>query len=67
MANNLEIKMYRAILHIGGKTLDQIANEFDGPKPTIKELQNWKAAYDLIDGIELVVTDGFGDGYSVIV
>lgn len=62
-----KLKVYRAILHTTGKTSKQILKDFDGPKPSDEVVQHIIKAYDIIDGLEVAVTDTFVDnGYSLV-
>lgn len=67
MENQRTIKLYRAKLHTGGKTPEQIKSSFDGPEPSEEEIKNWTKAYDLADGLEVIVTRSWtGSDYSLI-
>lgn len=58
---------YKARLKTAGKTPEQIKADFEGgigPVPTEEEVQGWIKAYDLINGIELVVVKSLiSEGY----
>ncbi|MFL0365351.1 hypothetical protein ACH0BF_20295 [Pseudobacillus sp. 179-B 2D1 NHS] len=71
MENQRTIKLYRAKLHTGGKTPEQIKSSFngpfDGPEPSNEEIQVWSKAYDLADGLEVIVKKSWtGNDYSLI-
>jgi hypothetical protein len=67
MENQLTLNLYKAKLHTGGKTPEQIKSDFDGPEPNEKEIQNWIKAYDLIAGIEVAVMKSrSGSGYCLV-
>ncbi|WP_025727731.1 hypothetical protein [Heyndrickxia ginsengihumi] len=67
MDRKFSTKVYQAKLKTGGKTLDQIRNDFDGYPVSDDELQNYKKAYDIIDGLEITVTESLLDnGHYVL-
>lgn len=69
MSEKLKIKIYRAKMHTAGKTKEQLLKDFDGPEPDEQLAQNYIKAFDLIDGIEVFVADGFAtndNDYSLI-
>jgi hypothetical protein len=60
------MKVYRAILHTGGKTREQIeAANNTGVPFRGNDMAEVLAYYKLLDGAKVYVTDGFGDGYSL--
>ncbi|WP_338754261.1 hypothetical protein [Bacillus sp. FJAT-52991] len=62
----MNIKLFKAKLNTGGKTSEQVRNEFDGSAPSEEEIQNWIKAYNLVDGIEVVVMEsGIYEGYTL--
>lgn len=61
------ITLYRANLKTGGKSPEQIIESFRDFKPSDEEIKNWIAAYDLLDGIEVVVMKSFdGKDYCLV-
>lgn len=62
--------LYKAKLITAGKTLGQIKSYFEGgvgPVPSEDEIQDWIKAYDLINGIELVVIKSqISNGYCPV-
>lgn len=58
--------LYKVKLKTGGKTPEQIKSEFDGPQLSEEEIQNWIKAYNLIDGMEVVVMKSLiSEGYTL--
>lgn len=53
----MEFEIYEAKLKTGGKTAEQLKNDFEsvGEPLTDEEIQKWIAAYNLIDGVEVIV------------
>ncbi|GGN64449.1 hypothetical protein [Oceanobacillus indicireducens] len=64
----MEIKLYKAKLKTGNKTDEQVKAMFvDGFEVTHEDFDRHKKSLDMVDGLEVVVTDSFyGDGYSLI-
>lgn len=65
----MEIKLYKSRLKTGNKTEKQIKGEFNDSfgEVTQEELERYKKSMDMVDGLEIVVTDSFYDGsYSLI-
>ncbi len=65
----MEIKLYKARLKTGGKTDEQIKADFNdsfGPV-TQEELNRYKTSMEMVDNLEIVVTDSFyDDSYALI-
>lgn len=60
------MKLYKAKLQTGRKTPEQIKKDFEGYTPSEEEIKGWIKAYDLIDGIEVVVMKSWtGNGYTL--
>ena len=60
-------KLFHAKLNTGGKTAEQIKNEFEGYAPSNEEVQRWIKAYDLINGLEVVVMASMRENsYSLV-
>lgn len=58
----MKIKRYKAILHCGGKTDEQLRERFGMP-PSDEELALFRATMEAFDGMECHVVDaGFNDG-----
>lgn len=66
----MNFTFYKAKLNTGGKTPEQIIRDYEGgigTLPNQKEIQDWINAYDLINGIELVVMKSpFSDSYTPV-
>jgi len=57
------LKLYKAKLHTGEKTREQIVKQFQtGPKPTEKEIADAMKFYKMLDGAEVIVTDSITAG-----
>lgn len=66
--SELGLKFYKAKLKTGGKTIEDIKKDYEGgigPVPDEQEIKDLKKAYDLIDGVEVMAIEGFGDGYGI--
>ncbi|MGM7634188.1 hypothetical protein [Bacillus sp. Hm123] len=60
----MNIKLFKGKLKTGDKTPEQVRNEFDGWDPSDQEIQSWIKAYNLVDGIEVVVMESWlHEGY----
>lgn len=60
-------KLFHAKLNTGGKTPEQIKNEFEGYVPSNEEIQRWIKAYNLINGLEVVVMESMRENsYSLV-
>lgn len=65
----MEFTFYEAVLKTAGKTIEEIKGDYDGgvgQAPSEEEIQDWIKAYDTIDGMEVLVMESFGDGYSIV-
>lgn len=51
--------LYKVVLQTGGKTPEQIKTEFDDFKISEPKIQLWISAYNLLDGLEVMVRDSF--------
>ncbi len=57
-----DLKLYRAKLHTGGKTDEQIKAQFSPSVPTQAEMDLARATYEAWDGLEcLVMKNAFGE------
>ncbi len=62
----LNKKFYKAKLKTGQKSFEQVKNEFEGPEPSVKDINNWLSAYRLIDGLEILIVNSWhDDGYCL--
>jgi hypothetical protein len=63
------IDLYKAKLHTAGKTPEQILKGYDGLTPSDEVVQGIIKAYNLIDGLEVVVSNSFygKDTYTLII
>ncbi|MEH6941494.1 hypothetical protein [Bacillus sp. JJ722] len=61
------LRLYRAKLNTGGKTVEELKAKWDDSEMTTDEIETWIKAYNLIDGLEVIVVEGIGDdSYSLI-
>ena len=47
--------LYKVVLQTGGKTSEQIKADFEESEISEQEIRNWISAYNLIDGLEVMV------------
>jgi hypothetical protein len=59
MTEVLHIDLYKAKLHTAGKTPEQILKCYDGLTPSDEVVQGIIKAYNLIDGLEILVSNSF--------
>jgi hypothetical protein len=63
----MALKLFKAKLKTGGKTPEEIKIMFDDPTLSYEEIQRWKRAYDLLNGIEVCVMNSWtGSGFSLV-
>ena len=64
----MTMKLFKAKLHTGGKTREQIVDKFQaGVVPSEKEISESIAYYNLLDGATVIVTDHFkSEGYILV-
>jgi hypothetical protein len=69
MSEKLQIDIFRAKLHTAGKTPEQILRSYGEPLPSEEVVQGIIKAYNLIDGLEVVVSNSFygKDTYTLII
>lgn len=59
------MNIYRATLHTGGKTREQVKQQFDTPA-TEKEIDETLEYYNKLDGATVFVTEGLFKSYDLI-
>lgn len=69
-ANKMKVVMYKAIARTGNKSINQLREESEqeGIWSSDEELEIMKKAYDLVDGVEIVVVprlDGKEDRFTL--
>jgi hypothetical protein len=65
----LKIDLYKVRLHTAGKTSEQILKTYEGLKPSDEVVQGIIKAFNLIDGLGVVVSNSFygKDTYTLII
>lgn len=66
----MKIEIYKGVLRTSGKTDEQIKESFNNEFGSItqEEMNDYKKMMDIVDGLEVFVTDSFygGDSYSLV-
>jgi hypothetical protein len=66
-ADHTSKRIFKAVLKTAGKKVEELFNQYEGPKPNKKFIMDMKKAYESIDGLKILVMKSFiSDGYIAI-